>query len=88
MLGVVLGMIVVWIMLAVRDVDRPVLIWFGWAAALVAAALLDLSDRMFLGLLLAVPAILARMTPQPRRPGDTVSSGHDGARCGGTRPAA
>jgi len=57
--GVVLAMIVVWTMLAVPAAEGPVLAWFGWAAALVAVAVLDLPDRVLLAVLLAVPAVLA-----------------------------
>jgi len=43
----------------VPAVDGPVLAWFGWAAALVAIAVLDLPDRMLLVVLLVIPAVLA-----------------------------
>jgi asparagine N-glycosylation enzyme membrane subunit Stt3 len=58
-LGVLLGLVVVWTMLAVPALNGSVLAWYGWVAALFAAVAFEVPDRAVLPVALAVPVVLA-----------------------------
>jgi len=58
-LGVVLGLVVVWTMLAVPALNGSVLAWYAWVAALVAVVEFDVYERAVVLAVLAAPALLA-----------------------------
>jgi hypothetical protein len=60
-LGAVVGLVVVWVMLAVPAVGWPVLGWYGWAVALIAAVALDVPGPGILLVALVGPLVLAGM---------------------------
>jgi hypothetical protein len=59
-LGAVLGLVVVWTMLAVPALNGAVLAWYGWVAGLLAVVEFEVYERAVLLLvLLAAPVVLA-----------------------------